>query len=198
LTHPHPDHLNGLEAVARNFRIGEFWEGSPPAGDVKYDDLLRTLGDIRRRRIARGFRESIGGAEIFALAPENSTPPRPPDNDASLVFRISYGESSFLLTGDIGRTIEEEILAAGLDIRAQVLKAPHHGSDSSSSEAFLAAVRPENILISAGRSNRYNLPHPGILARYEKTGARVLRTDLHGAIEIRSDGRRLSIRTSKR
>jgi len=198
LTHPHPDHLNGLEAVARNFRIGEFWEGPPPTGDVKYDNLLRSLGDVRRRRIGRGFGESIGGVEISALAPANSSPPRPPDNDASLVFRISYGESSFLLTGDIGRAIEEEILAAGLDIRAQVLKAPHHGSDSSSSETFLAAVRPEYVLLSAGRNNRYNLPHPDILVRYEKAGARVLRTDVQGAIEIRSDGRRLSIRTSER
>lgn len=198
LTHPHPDHLNGLEAVARNFRIGEFWEGTPLSGEVKYDSLLRTLGDVPRRRIVRGFRESIGGAEISALAPANSSRPLPPDNDASLVFRISYGESTFLLTGDIGRTIEEEILAAGLDVRVQVLKAPHHGSDSSSSEAFLEAVRPEYVLISAGRNNRYSLPYPGVLARYEKTGARVLRTDLQGAIEIRSDGRRISIRTAER
>jgi competence protein ComEC len=198
LTHPHPDHLNGLEAVARNFRIGEFWEGTPLSGEVKYDNLLRTLGDVPRRRIVRGFQESMGGAEISALAPADSAQPLPPDNDASLVFRISYGESAFLLTGDIGRTIEEEILAAGLDVRVQVLKAPHHGSDSSSSEAFLAAVRPEYVLISAGRNNRYSLPHPGVLARYEKTGARVLRTDLQGAVEIRSDGRRISIRTSER
>jgi competence protein ComEC len=198
LTHPHPDHMNGLEAIARNFRIREFWEGRPSADDPKYDNLVRMLGAVPRRRIIRGYKEMIGGAEVFALAPAELAPPRSPDNDDSLVLRISLGDTAFLLTGDIGRTIEADILASGLEARADVLKAPHHGSDSSSSEAFLEAVRPKYILISAGRGNRINLPHPAVLARYEKAGIPVLRTDLQGAVEIQSDGRRLSVRTADR
>ena len=198
LTHPHPDHLNGLAAVARNFRIGEFWEGTPAPEDPHYRSLRGELRAVAGRRIVRGFGQRVGGVDIAALAPAAFSETGSPDNDSSLVLRLTYGTTVFLLTGDIGRSIEKEILAAGLDVRAQVLKAAHHGSDSSSSEEFLAAVRPEFIIISAGRGNRIGLPHPGVLARYEKCGARILRTDLQGAVEIRSDGHRLSVRTSER
>jgi len=196
LTHPHPDHMNGLAAVARNFRIGEFWEGTPLEGDRHYDELQAALKDIPHRRISRGFSWTLGNVGLSTLAPSTDPAAGPPDNDASLVLRLTYGSSAILLTGDIGWKIEEEILSSGLEIRSQVLKAPHHGSDSSSSGAFLTAVQPEYIIISAGRGNRYNLPHPAVLARYEKTGARILRTDFQGAVEIRTDGRRFHIRTS--
>jgi len=198
LTHPHPDHLNGLAAVARNFRIGEFWEGTPAPEDPRYRLLRDELQAVVHRRIVRGFGQSVGGVDIAAIAPAASSETDSPDNDSSLVFRLTYGTTSLLLTGDISREIEKEILAAGIDVRAQVLKAPHHGSNSSSSEEFLAAVRPEYVVISAGRSNRIRLPHPDVLARYEKRGARILRTDHQGAVEIRSDGRRISVRTSGR
>jgi competence protein ComEC len=199
LTHPHPDHVNGLAAVGRNFRIGEFWEGAPAPDDPHYLALLRTLPEtVVRRKISRGFRQTVAGAELAAVAPLSPAEEISGGNDSSLVFRLSYGSTAFLLTGDIGRGVEEEILAAGIDIRAQVLKAAHHGSDSSSSEAFLAAVRPEYIVVSAGRDNRSRLPHPDALARLEKTGGRVLRTDRDGAVEFRSDGKRLNVRISRR
>ncbi|MHB8055172.1 MAG: DNA internalization-related competence protein ComEC/Rec2 [Candidatus Aminicenantales bacterium] len=199
LTHPHPDHLNGLAAVARNFRIGEFWEGTAAPGDPRYLSLQKELAEtVSRRRIDRGFNRVIGGVNLAVIAPLAPTDEGPPDNDSSIVLKLSYGSTAFLLTGDISRKIEEEILAAGIDVRAQVLKAAHHGSDSSSSEAFLAAVRPEYIVISAGRDNRSRLPHPDTLARFVRSGARILRTDLEGAVEFRSDGDRLSVRTSRR
>jgi competence protein ComEC len=198
LTHPHPDHLNGLTAIARNFRIEEFWEGTPTPEDPRYRLLQKELRSVVHRRIVRGFSQSLGGVDIAALAPAVLSKTDSPDNDSSLVFRLTYGLTAFLLTGDIGREIEKEILAAGVDINAQVLKAAHHGSNSSSSEEFLAAVHPEYVVISAGRGNRIRLPHSDVLARYEKRGARILRTDHQGAVEFRSDGRRLSVRTSER
>jgi competence protein ComEC len=199
LTHPHPDHLNGLAAVARNFRIGEFWEGTPAPEDPHYLSLRKELAEsVIRRRISRGFSQTVGGVGLAAIAPLTPVDEGPPDNDSSLVLRLSYGGTAFLLTGDIGRKIEEEILASGIDVRARVLKAAHHGSDSSSSEAFLAAVRPEYIVVSAGRDNHSRLPHPDALARFEKSGARVLRTDQDGAVEFRSDGNQLFVRTSRR
>jgi DNA internalization-related competence protein ComEC/Rec2 len=198
LTHPHPDHLNGLAAVARNFSIGEFWEGTPAPEDARYRALREELGGVPVRGVGRGFNHNLGGVDIAVLAPAETSGAKAPGNDSSIVLRLIYGSTAFLLTGDIGRDVEREILAAGFDVRAQVLKAPHHGSDSSSTEEFLEAVRPEVIVVSAGRGNRMGLPHPAVLDRFGKCGARVLGTDRQGAVEIRSDGRELSIRTSRR
>lgn len=200
LTHPHPDHMNGLTAVGRNFRIGEFWEGIPAPDDPRYAALQIALPKTAaRRRIGRGFRQTVGGVEIEVLSPPSEGGGRTaPDNDSSLVLRLTYGTAAVLLTGDIGRGIEEEILAAGLEVRSQVLKAAHHGSASSSSEAFLTAVRPDFIVVSAGGEARSRLPHPDALARFAGTRARVLRTDRDGAVEFRSDGERIFVRVSRR
>ncbi|MBN1939346.1 MAG: DNA internalization-related competence protein ComEC/Rec2 [Candidatus Aminicenantes bacterium] len=198
LSHAHPDHLNGLPTMARNFRVGEFWEGTPAPENPRYLDLLKALGPAPRFRVLRGFRRTVGGVEILAVAPAASIASGESDNDSSVVLRLVHGTTAALLTGDIGRTVEADILASGEDIRSQVLKAPHHGSNSSSSEEFLAAVGPENAVISAGRGNHYGLPHPDVLSRYERLGARIFRTDLHGAVEFRSDGRRWAVRTSVR
>ncbi len=198
LSHAHSDHVNGLPAVARNFRIGEFWEGIPAPDHPAYAALRGALDGAPVRRISRGFRTSAGGVDIVAIAPAVRTETGPADNDSSLVLRLVDRSIAILLPGDIGRAVEEVILGSEGIVQSQVLKAPHHGSDSSSSEAFLNAVKPEYIVISAGRGNRSGLPHPAVTARYERSGARVLRTDLHGAVEFRSDGRRLAVRTSER
>ena len=117
-------------------------------------------------------------------------------NDHSLVLRIIYNQTSFLLTGDIGKDAEREILENSGEIKCQILKSPHHGSRSSSSKDFLDRIDPQIVMISLGEGNRYGFPHKEILERYKDFGAKVFRTDLHGAIEISSDGRRISVRTA--
>jgi competence protein ComEC len=199
LTHAHPDHLNGLASVARNFRIGEFWETASPPEDAKYAELKKSLGSRFQRRVFRGFWQRERDVRVGVLFPQNTSPSvSPVDNDRSLVLKIAFGSTAFLLPSDIGVNAEREILAGGDDIRSGVFKSPHHGSSSSSSDAFLAAVRPEVIVISVGRGNRFGFPQQEILDRYKETGARVYRTDLHGAVEIVSDGKRLSVRTAVR
>jgi len=196
LTHAHPDHFFGLEAVAGNFRLGEFWESSVPPPEARYDRLKRALAGTRIRRVARGETFARGGVEVEVLSPP-AVPAEgaPVENDASIVLRLRFGRTAVLLTGDIGAAVEAELLEAGLDLRSQVLKSPHHGSNSSSSAAFLERVRPETVVISVGRGNAYNLPHPEILERYRAFGVRVFRTDLDGAVEIRSDGLAIRCRT---
>jgi competence protein ComEC len=197
LTHAHPDHLNGLTAVARNFRIGEFWEVGSPPQDEKYADLKKTLLTVPQKRVVEGFVFREGLVTIEALFPKADIPPVfAPDNDRSLVLRISYGTTFFLLPSDIGVNAEQEILAKGAVLESQVLKSPHHGSRSSSSPAFVKSVAPEIVVISVGRGNLYGLPHPDILERYRECGAKIYRTDLDGAIEISSDGRHISVRTA--
>jgi competence protein ComEC len=199
LTHAHPDHLNGLEAVARDFPVAEFWRtAGPPPPDGRYMKMEAALAKARTRLVARGDDLRRDGITIEILSPRAGLPDAGADeNDRSLVLRVRYGRTAVLLAGDIGAAAEEEILAAGLDVRSQALKAPHHGSESSSSPAFLDAVGPEVIVISVGRGNSYSLPGPAVLERYRESGARVFRTDLNGAVEIRSDGRSLRLRTSE-
>ena len=111
-------------------------------------------------------------------------------NDSSLVMKITYGERSFLFTGDIGEKAER--LLASRDVEADILKAPHHGSRYSSTEAFLKAVSPSVVVVSAGWLNSFGFPHKETLERYTDAGAVVMRTDLSGAVMIETDGRALS------
>ena len=219
LTHPHPDHLDGLVAVAGNFRIGEFWEGWPARAEGLYADLLRALpAGVIRRRCGRGFHRWEGEVSIAVIHPEmpavaalardlyprSSTAevdprakpgaPAAAGNDSSLVIRIALGRTAFLLTGDVGAATERELLEAGLDLGSAVLKAGHHGSASSTSAAFLAAVQPKAVLVSVGEGNTYGFPSPEVLERCRGAGAGVFRTDIDGTVEISADGRRLLVR----
>lgn len=200
MTHPHPDHLGGLPAVARNFRVGEFWEAERPAGLASYTALERALGSRAvRRTVGRGFSTRENGTLVEVLNPAASAGPETgseAENDRSVVLKLTWGGASFLLAGDIGRESEAGLLRSVPDLRARVLKVPHHGSDTSSTAAFLAAVRPEWAVITAGEGNRYDFPRAGVLERYALAGAKVLRTDTDGAVEFSSDGREIRVRTA--
>jgi len=188
LTHGHPDHLYGLPAVARNFTVGEFWEGPASGQGPVYQELLRSLpASVPRRRLGRGDRQEMGEVRVDVLHPPHETAGGPDgaENDLSLVLKLAAGPHFVLLPGDIGQAVEAELLEAGCDLRALVLKAPHHGSLTSSSPGFLASVAPSVIVVSAGEGNRYGVPHPEILLRYAAAGAAVFRTDVHGAVEVR-------------
>ncbi len=198
LTHPHPDHLNGLISVARNFRVREFWESLSPTEINSYEELLRNLApSILKKRRFDNDSLLIDGTVIDILHPKESRLPISSiDNELSMVLRLSYGRTSFLFTGDIGQKAEQDILENMRIIKSDILKSPHHGSLSSSSEEFLSAVNPSVIVICVGENNRYNFPNPIILQRYKEQGATLYRTDTHGAIEITSDGQEFSVRTA--
>lgn len=198
LTHAHPDHLNGLKAIARNFKIGEFWEAFSPLENDSYAEFKKLLRpSVRKKRFFRGDSHLEKNVKIETLHPERMDPSvARVQNDHSLVLRIIYNQTSFLLTGDIGKDAEREILENSGEIKCQILKSPHHGSRSSSSKDFLDRTAPQIVMISLGEGNRYGFPHKEILERYKDFGAKVFRTDLHGAIEISSDGRRISVRTA--
>jgi len=200
LTHPHPDHLDGLVAVARNFRIEEFWEGLPAENEGLYAELLRALPPgVIRRRLGRGAHLEKGPVSIDILNPPSAAAgagPVPGENENSLVIRLTMGAVSFLFMGDAGPGTERSLLESGLDLGSAVLKAGHHGSPASTSAAFLAAVRPRLVLVSVGEGNTYGFPGRALLDRCGRAGALICRTDLDGAIEIRTDGRRLAVRTA--
>ena len=116
-------------------------------------------------------------------------------NEASNVYRISYGKASFLITGDLNREREQELLAADINPRSTVLKAGHHGSDTSSSPEFLQAVQPSYGIFCVGVDNSFGHPKPKIVERYRNLGIKTFRTDEDGAIVFHTDGDRISLET---
>jgi len=184
-THSHQDHIGGLAAVMSNFRPKELWTGANPPAELL--ELARRLGIPSSEKHPAGQVE-LSGATLEVLAPANDYAAQKVGNNDSLVLRITYGSRSFLLTGDMERGIEAKLLASGTDLHADVLKVGHHGSRTSSTQAFLEAVSPSVALISAGYENSFGHPHPDVLGRLSARHTAVLRTDLDGLVTARTDG----------
>lgn len=193
VSHPDADHAGGAPAILEGFRVGEVWI---PAGGEGAEGLRRVITTAGRLGVpvvplARGGAARVrGNTRIEVLGPPRPSrqPPGSGWNDRSLVLRIVTPELRVLLPGDIEAAGEAALLRAGRDLRSDILKVPHHGSDTSSSRPFLAAVRPSLALVSAGSGNRFGFPAAATLARLTAAGARVLRTDLHGAITVPGEG----------
>ncbi len=184
-THSHQDHIGGLASVMANFRPKELWTGANPPQELL--ELARRLGIPSSEKHPAG-RIERSGATLEILAPAEDYSAEKVGNNDSLVMRISYGSRSFLLTGDMERGIEAGLLATGADLHADVLKVGHHGSRTSSTQAFLDAVSPSIALISVGYENSFGHPHPDVLARLSARHAAILRTDLSGLVTARTDG----------
>jgi competence protein ComEC len=141
-------------------------------------------------------RFAFGGAAIEVLAPSpDYVPVDEPKNNDSLAMRVTFGQRSLLLSGDVERGIEQEMLYTNELHPTDVLKVAHHGSRTSSTEEFLSAVHPAFAVISAGFENSYGHPHPSVIERLREHHAAILRTDLDGMITVRTDGRRINVET---
>ena len=200
MTHAHTDHAGGLIAVLKNFRPRELWTGATsdnPAWN-EISQAARNLG-ITVRTMHRAEPFVYGGVGIQVLAPSVSYIARPaPHNDDSLVLRLAFGTTSFLLTGDMEKDIELQLLGVGVLRHTDVVKIGHHGSRTSTTPAFLEALSPTVGLISAGYRNSYGHPHPTVLRSLSDHAVSVYRTDENGLIDVRSNGRQVFVNAVRR
>jgi competence protein ComEC len=197
LSHAHSDHIGGLFAILESFHVTELWTGVTPECP-EWDALLRKAIErhVKIVPLEQGRRFDYGGAQFEVLAPTPGyVPASTPRNNDSLVLRLTFGQRSAILSGDMERQIESELVMSKLIRRTDVLKVGHHGSKTSTSEPFLEAVHPAFAMISAGFENLYGHPHADVLERLKQANIEVLRTDQMGAITIRTDGKHLEVET---
>lgn len=195
-THADADHIQGLTDVAKNFTIGSALFGRMPVDDQDY----AALADVLRRRgvasanISRGDILQFGDASVEVIYPPGTDELYAASaNDNSIVIRIVYGNRRFLLTGDIERLAESAIV--GGDLSADLIKVPHHGSRTSSTQAFVDAVGAKYAVISVGRTSPFGHPHSDVVDRWRASGAAVLTTGERGTISASTDGHDLRIST---
>jgi competence protein ComEC len=192
ITHLHPDHAGGAPAVLRALPVAEVWtppgELEGPVGEPLAAAIAET-GAVRRI-LARGEAFDREGVRIEVAAPGPGSASLL-ENDGSLVLRLVHGEVAVLLPGDVEAPAEAELIAARIPLRATLVKAPHHGSDTSSTAAFVEAVGAADVVFPVGRRNLFRFPSAAVAARWTLAGARLHRTD-RGPVSFRSDGTALA------
>ncbi|MBZ0270738.1 DNA internalization-related competence protein ComEC/Rec2 [bacterium] len=195
VTHPDFDHYGGLSAVIAALPAREVWisRETDDEGAETYGAFLRLVDRLRipRRLAGRDTRPlEIAGARLSALwpPPELRDEETVSDNNAALVMRLDFGAASFLFPGDVDADIERELLDTGAPLAADVMLVPHHGSRSSSSAGFLAAVHPDTAVVPAGRDNRCHHPAPAVRARLEKAARALYVIGDDGRVTCETDG----------
>jgi competence protein ComEC len=195
LTHGQDDHVTGLVSVLGHYDVGAVLTGTLPGTSGTFDAWTEEVESSGVRQVVAraGQWFDLGdGVRAEVIGP----PTEPIDggdalNENSVVIRLIHGNLSFLLTGDLGARGESALLAGGTQLRSTVLKVGHHGSDGSTTPAFIAAVDPRVAVISVGSENPYG--HPSPTTRLRLAGVPLMRTDQNGTIRIHSDGRRLEV-----
>ena len=195
-THPHEDHIGGLDAVIESFDIGVIYMPKAMSTTKTFEDVLNAISKkgMKVTTPVPGTTAKFGEASFTILAPNSDSYKE--TNNYSIVIKLDHGNNSFLFTGDAEDVSEKEMIEKGYDLSADVLKVGHHGSSTSTTKEFLEKVNPKYALISAGKDNRYGHPHKETIDLLNKKGIEIYRTDESGTIIAISNGESLTFEES--
>jgi len=195
LTHPHEDHIGGADAVINGFDIGTIYMPKITSTTKTFKDVVNAISSkgLKAKTPNPGETFKIGNAECTILSPINSN--AKDLNTYSIVIKLAFGNNKFLFTGDTQASNEQDMLLKGYDLSADVLKVAHHGSYTSTTDAFLKAVNPKYAVISVGKGNDYKHPHQQIMDKLKAKNIAVYRTDENGTVIATSDGKTISFNT---
>ncbi len=197
-THPHEDHIGGLDTVIESFNIGHIYMPKVRSAEVAADRLLSAVE-------AKGLTVETAEAGVVILDEEDLkieilapvTSEYDDENTYSAVVKLTYINNKFLFTSDATELSEKEMLLYGADLDADVLKVAHHGADTSTCQAFLDAVSPKYAVISVGENNSYGFPTADVSRRLDAMNVRVYRTDKSGTVTFLGNGQRITVKTEK-
>jgi competence protein ComEC len=195
-THADADHIDGLNDVLRNFTVDAAIVARAPANDPEYAKFAQTLSTTNTHVATVQAWDLIrfGDVQIEVLWPPAAIHANEPSrNNDSIVLRITFGRRSLLLTGDIEKSGESALVAAGKELKADVVKVPHHGSRTSSTAPFVAATKANVAIVSVGQYSMFGHPHPDVVERWQANGAHVFTTGKCGTITVTTDGTDLTV-----
>ena len=199
LTHPDADHINGMIEVLERYQVNNIIENFLDSHDSA---VYRKWNNLKKEALVLqaeyGQRVDLGsGVNLEIIYPLNREKEQSATNNNSIISRLVYGENSILFTGDTEAKVEKELAIRGIDMDADFLKVPHHGSKTSSTNELLDAASPEVAFVQVGADNRYGHPHPSVLQRFNERDIKYYRNDINGAIELVLDGLNYKIETER-
>lgn len=194
-THPHEDHIGGMDEVLENFDVKAFYAPKVAHTTKTYENMLKAVKNegLKIKQIKKGTNIDLGKdtkVEVYSPVKDQYDEL----NDYSPIMKISYGQNSFMFTGDAEALVEKEVLEEKKDLKADVLKLGHHGSHSSTSEGFLKAVDPSIAIVSCAKDNKYGHPHRETMDILKKYDVTVYETFRDGDITISSNGKKLDVK----
>ncbi|CDI48874.1 ComEC/Rec2 family competence protein [Clostridium tetani] len=190
-THPHEDHIGGMNKVINNFKVESVYMPKKIANTKTFKNMVEAMkkNNLKAKTPHVGDKINLGDAKFTILWPneqeQNNT------NNYSIVLKGQYGKNTFLFTGDAEQLVEKSILGNNTDIRAEVLKLGHHGSSTSTSDKFLEKVNPKYAVASCEKGNSYGHPHREIVKKLKDKNIKLYRTDENGDIVLISDGKNI-------
>ncbi len=200
LTHPHSDHIGEAYDVLSNFKVKNLWMSSKTSTTKTYLNILEKAEQLGLEIDTpfRGEKYNVGEGQFTILSPVEGED-YDDVNDASIVMKFEYGSFSVMFTGDAETPAEDSILSAysASALRCDILKCGHHGSSTSTSDAFLDAVSPKYAVISCGTGNSYGHPHKETMTKLNAKGLEILRTDTQGTVVVTTDGEKINVHTTK-
>ncbi|NCB62784.1 MAG: MBL fold metallo-hydrolase [Clostridia bacterium] len=191
-THAHEDHVGGLSGPLAKYGADQVYAPVTEYDSKAFRDFTKYAGEVTVPE--PGDTWTLGSAVVTVLGPQKEYSET---NNTSIVLRVDFGETSFLFTGDAERGAEQDMLDAGCDLEATVLKVGHHGSDTSTSYPFLREVAPRYAVISVGEDNSYGHPSEDVLSRLRDADTELYRTDLQGTVVAVSDGKSVTFTTER-